>query len=74
MHPQSRMPRGYNPVARLLARLNWQFEILNTRLAEDEAILRSRWRELCRLPKMSTFAIGAIINRATTATPPFGMT
>ena len=69
MQPNSRMPRGYNPAARLLARLHWQFEILNTRLAEDESMLRNRLNELCRMPKMSTFAIGSVINRAVQQMP-----
>jgi hypothetical protein len=64
IQPGSRMPRGYNPAARLLARLNFHFEISNTRLAADEAAMRARLRELCLIPKMSTFAIGALINRA----------
>ena len=69
VQPQTRMPRGYNPTARLLARLGFHFEISNTRLPGLPAGQRARLRELCLLPKMSTFAIGALINQAVARMP-----
>jgi len=69
VQPGTRMPRGFNPAARLLARLNLHFEIANTRLLADQAAAQERLRELCLLPKMSTFAIGALINRAVMQLP-----
>jgi hypothetical protein len=41
-----------------------------TRLPEDDAAMKQRLTPLCKIPRMSTFAIGAIINRAVQAMPP----
>jgi len=37
-------------------------EILNTKLPTNEKAMRKRLRELCEIPRMSTFAIGAMIS------------
>ncbi len=60
-------PQVYNRLARALVRLNFQFDIVNTRLPVDEDAMRGRLRPLCLIPKMSTFAIGALINQAVAA-------
>jgi hypothetical protein len=39
-------------------------DLFNAVLPQDEQQIRSRLRSLCCIPKMSTFAIGAIINQA----------
>ena len=38
-------------------------EIINTKLPSEEHGMKSRLREICKIPKMSTFAIGAMINK-----------
>ena len=40
------------------------FEIFNTQLPVDEDNMKQRLREFCFMPKMSTFSIAAMINRA----------
>jgi hypothetical protein len=46
------------------------FERLNTRLGEDGDDMGRRLRAVCRVPRMSTFAIGAMINRGVAQMPP----
>lgn len=40
------------------------FELENTILPHEDIIMKKRLQEVCKIPKMSTFAIGAIINKA----------
>jgi len=40
------------------------FEGVNTILPDDETAMKERLREVCFIPKMSTLAVGAMINRA----------
>jgi hypothetical protein len=60
--PFSRL-KGYHRVTNLAARFNVAFEIVNTRLPEGGQDMKRRLGALCNIPRMSTFAIGAIINR-----------
>jgi hypothetical protein len=57
-------PRGYTRLSGWLRRSPIPLEILNTRLPEDAGTTRRRLVDLCQIPKMSTFAIGAMINKA----------
>jgi Methyltransferase domain len=59
--PQSRL-KGFRRLTDAAAKFNLTFEVLNTRLPEREAETKQRLRPLCEIPRMSTFAIGAIIN------------
>jgi hypothetical protein len=45
-------------------------EVLNTRLPDGQKDLRQTLRDLLAIPRMSTFAIGAIINRGVFSMPP----
>ncbi|MFC1671863.1 class I SAM-dependent methyltransferase [Planctomycetota bacterium] len=38
------------------------FDLLNTRLPKDQLEMFTRMKDLCRIPRLSTFAVGAIIN------------
>ena len=57
-------PRGYGRLAALLRTSPAFLEILNTRLPEDAKGMRDRLVDLCHIPRMSTFAIAAMINKA----------
>lgn len=46
-----------------------QLEITNTKLPGNGRAMAERLAELCRIPRMSTFAIGAIINQAVLQMP-----
>jgi hypothetical protein len=61
--PDIRPGRFYR-LSRLLNKINIPLEIINTLLPADESLIKQRLAPVCKIPKMSTFAIGAIINRA----------
>jgi len=60
LKPQMHPLRFYSLARRL--RLVPTLEILNTKLPANERAMRKRLRELCQIPRMSSFAIGAMIN------------
>jgi hypothetical protein len=60
--PLSRL-KGFRRLTNLTARFNIPFEIVNTRLPEGGQDMKQKLGALCNIPRMSTFAIGAIINR-----------
>jgi hypothetical protein len=62
-------PATYNPVAVALAEIGVSFDSFNTLLPADDEVVRARLAPLCRIPRMSTFAVGALINRAVAAMP-----
>jgi len=55
--------KGFSRLTNLAARFNIAFEIVNTRLPEGAREMKQRLGPLCKIRRMSTFAIGAIINR-----------
>lgn len=57
-------PRGHGRLAALLRTSPASLEILNTRLPEDARGMRTRLVDLCQIPRMSTYAIAAMINKA----------
>jgi hypothetical protein len=69
LKPHVKRPRGVRRLSRLLARLGWHFEIANTRLPEGHREMCNLLKPLCCLPRMSTFAVGAIVNRAVSEMP-----
>ena len=69
IQPSTRLFRGYNPFARLLEKFGVSLEIMNTQLPEKQVYTERVLAELCKIPKMSTFAIGAMINRAVSQMP-----
>src|SRR5262245_25229652 len=62
-------PRGYGKLARCLRTSPSTLEIINTRLPSDARGMRERLGGLCQIPRMSTFAIGAMINKAVSVMP-----
>lgn len=60
-------PSAHNRVIlklnRTLRPLNIGLELMNTRLPENRKEMQGKLHDLLRMPRMSTFAIGAIINK-----------
>ncbi|MBV8098395.1 MAG: class I SAM-dependent methyltransferase [Verrucomicrobia bacterium] len=67
--PLSRL-KGFARLSNLAAKFDTLFEMVNTRLPEGESDMKRRLRPLCDIPRMSTFAIGAIINRTVSCMNP----
>jgi hypothetical protein len=61
--------KGFGRLTKLAARFNVPFESLNTRLPEGGRDMNRRLGPLCNIPRMSTFAIGAIINHTVSCMP-----
>jgi hypothetical protein len=55
-------PKGFVKLSRILHKFNVSFEILNTRLPEHARETQQKLSFLLELRRMSTFAIGAIVN------------
>jgi len=55
-------PKGFTRVSQVLRLFNMSFEIWNTRLPEHTRESRQKLAELLHIPRMSTYAIGAILN------------
>lgn len=70
IQPFTVLPRGYSPFARLLDRLNLSVEITNTRLPEYDHAIKQALHPLCKIPKMSSFAIGALIHQGVRSIKP----
>jgi hypothetical protein len=69
LQPSRRRPRGLKTLGTILGRLGIRLEVLNVRLPCDEQEMRRRLRDVCRVPRMSTFAVGAMINQAVAQLP-----
>lgn len=69
LQPHMAVPRGYHRLAWLLEKAGLSAESLNTSLPDDARGMRRRLREICRIQKMSTFAVGAMINRGVSHMP-----
>jgi hypothetical protein len=67
--PRSRL-KGFYRLTRLSERFDVLFEMVNTRLPQGESNIKRRLRPLCRIPRMSTFAVGAIINHTVSCMKP----
>ncbi|GMT42552.1 MAG: hypothetical protein IEMM0002_0963 [bacterium] len=62
INPYLPLPRGYRFIPRFLSSCGFSLDFSLTRLPQDEEKIRNRLRELCKIPRMSTFAIAAMIN------------
>jgi len=56
--------RGLGKIDRLLGRLGYHLEMFNTNLPEDQESMRKKLKGLLQIKRMSTFAIGTLINKA----------
>lgn len=69
IQPQVRNRKAYRKVGALLEKCHIYVDMLNTRIPHDGVDLKTRLRELTNLPRMSTIAIGALINRGVSQMP-----
>jgi len=58
------------PGNREIGGFDLSFDLLNTVLPSDREESRSRLKELCQIPRMSTIAIAAIIDKVVSTMPP----
>lgn len=61
--PNTRQPIGIGTLKRALPKIGISLDVLNTVLPERDADMKDRLKEVCKIPRMSTFAVGSIINR-----------
>jgi hypothetical protein len=66
--PESKLP-WYRRLAHRLARVKLSLESLNTRLPRDRQAVRPVLRTLCQIPRMSTYALGAVIDKLVSEMP-----
>jgi len=69
LQPRARASWWYDLAARILRKAGLSAELINTSLPDDERGMKRRMREICRIQRMSTFAIGAMINRGVLQMP-----
>ena len=66
--PHSR-PTGFHMLSKLAAKFNIQLDQMNTKLPEKNRDMKQKLSSICKIPKMSTFAIGSIINHGVWCMP-----
>jgi len=64
LQPATPRPSGFRALNHLARKAGIHLEMWMTRLPEGQDEMQARLAQICRGPRMSTFAIGAIINRA----------
>ena len=70
VRPQDPLTRWWLRVAAWYRRFGGSFDLLNTRFPKGTKATRAALKPLCRFPRMSTPAIGALINRGVAAMAP----
>lgn len=70
LQPTTSCPPGFQLLSRLARKTGLQPEMWMTRLPEEHGEMRRRLKGTCAVHRMSTFAIGALINRAVAAMRP----
>ena len=69
IEPEQRLPRGHGGLRQCLRWVGIHLDVLNTRLPAGEPEVRRRMRQAHAIPRMSTLAIGAIVNHAVSLMP-----
>jgi len=64
IQPDSDVSDNYFLWRNRIKRFGIDIEIVNTKLPKDSKVNKRTLKKLCVIPKMSTYAIGAIINKA----------
>src|SRR5688572_4834609 len=54
---------GLGTLKRTMLKTGMALDVLNTTLPEKQQEMKARLKEVCKVPRMSTFAVGAMINR-----------
>jgi hypothetical protein len=70
VHPDTSLTTGVLRWRGLLKRLGMELDVVIAQLPEGTSAMRRRLRDVCRIPRMSTFAIAAMINEAVRRMPP----
>jgi hypothetical protein len=63
LQPTSPRPSGFRALNHLARKAGPHLEMWMTRLPEDQQAMQMRLEKVCKVPRMSTFAIGAIGSR-----------
>lgn len=61
--PATKQPIGVGTLKRTLPKVGLSLDVFNTVLPERDAEMKVRLKTVCKIPRMSTFAVGAMINR-----------
>ncbi|MBS0262617.1 MAG: class I SAM-dependent methyltransferase [Planctomycetes bacterium] len=69
LQPNTPRPSGFRALNKVARKAGIHLEMWMTRLPEDQEEMQRRLKRACKLPRTSTFAIGAIINRAVSRMP-----
>lgn len=69
LQPEQRLLRGHGGLRQCLGWLGVHLDVLNTRLPAHPAAVRKHMGLVSRIPRMSTLAIGAIVNHAVALMP-----
>lgn len=67
--PKTRMPRRLARLLNKSSRLGIPLEQWITTLLEEDGYMKRTLNDLCKVPKMSSFAMGAIIHRGVSLMP-----
>lgn len=67
--PETNIPIRIARFLNRIAQIGFPLERWVTRLPEDDRYFKQTLKKLCRVPKMSSFTMGAIINRGVTQMP-----
>lgn len=62
-------PKGYRMLVKVLEKFGSTPEFINTSIPNDERDMKYRFREIGKIPRMSTLAIGAMINKGIAQMP-----
>ena len=68
--PETKPFTGLGALKNILLKANSPLDVFNTILPEKHEEMKVRLREVCKVPRMSTFAVGAMINRAVSELKP----
>lgn len=66
--PQMR-PWLFNVWSKILNKFGYSLEILNTRLPAESSEMQERLSDICKIPRMSTYAIATMINKGVSEMP-----
>lgn len=70
IQPDTKPFPGLGTLKRLMLKLNMPLDVANTVLPEKHQEMKERLKEVCKVPRMSTFGIGAMINRGVSELKP----
>ncbi len=69
LQPDTKVNKNFAKILSDLSRVGFPLQFWNTVLPENDKATKRALRKVCRVPKMSTFAMGAIINRGVSQMP-----